>query len=157
MEFDYIQVLGFNEKHQKVNRVVPWINITIFNPKSPQKSIDAYCLVDSGSDTTFFTYEIGEYLGIDIPTGKMSLTYGVGGGCIKVFYHNVGIRIEDPKGRQKIIEYEDIIGFTKSDFPNTFPQQTGILGSMGFFRNVKVTLDYPKSIIIGKKLQYTIN
>ncbi|TSC88385.1 MAG: Uncharacterized protein G01um101416_53 [Microgenomates group bacterium Gr01-1014_16] len=157
MDFEYILAFGFNAKHQKINRIVPWINISIFNPKNESRTIDAYCLIDSGSDTTFFTSEIGEYLGYDIAIGKPFLTYGIGGSSIKIYYHRVGIKVEDPENKHEPIEYKDIMGFTKSGFPISLPQQTGILGSMGFFRNVSVFLDYPKLISINEKVSSAIN
>jgi hypothetical protein len=44
--------------------------------------------------------------------------------------------------------FEDTMGFVEGNFPLTSPEQTGVLGTEGFFRNVDVYFRYPKEIVV---------
>lgn len=149
MKFPYIKVLDF-PKHQKRERLLPWIRFGIFNPKEPANILFPLGLVDSGSDITFINHEFGESLGYDIKKGKKVEVFGVGGGSITVYLHEVGFHIHDG-GREKSIIYHGLAAFTYKDFPSSMPQQTAIFGTLGFFMHVDVTLRYPKEIIIEQK------
>lgn len=149
MEFPYIKVLDF-PKHQKRERILPWIRFGIFNPKEKSKLLYPIGLVDSGSDITIIDYEFGEALGFNIKKGIKSKVYGVGGGYIDVYFHKTGLSIDDGKGGKPIV-YSDLVAFTYKKFPATMPQQTAILGTMGFFRHLEVTFRYPKNIFIEAK------
>ncbi len=146
MNFSYVKVLDF-PKHQERQRILPWIRFGIFNPKEPSLIIYPLGLVDSGSDITFVTHELGEQLGYNITKGIKNQIIGMGGGAIDVYYHKVGIILED-KGGKQIYKFVDMIAFTYKDFPATMPQQTAILGTIGFFRHLNVCFNFPVQITI---------
>lgn len=133
-----------------IETIRPWLDIEIFNPLNGKHTdFLCSCLLDTGSDLTFLTDEIGEYLGYKVEKGIMGSIEGVGGGTIQtLFYEKVGLRIRDPFKRENDIEIIDKVGFVKNGFPYSNPQQTGILGSEGFFRWVSVYFNYPKQIEI---------
>lgn len=149
MEFPYIKVIDF-PKHQKRQRLLPWLRIGIFNPKNPSGVIYTLGLVDSGADITILDREIGEELDYDIEKGTLEKIFGVGGGSINGFAHKVGYLIENPDNTKGAIRYTDFAVFTKNPFPATMPQQTAIFGTIGLFRHLMVTFIFPKSIIINR-------
>ena len=149
MEFPYIKVIDF-PKHQKRERILPWIRFGIFNPKEESNILYPVGLIDSGSDITIIDYELGEKLGFEIKKGIKDKVYGVGGGHIDVWFHKAGLFIHDNSEKKPII-YQDFVAFTYEKFPSTMPQQTAILGTIGFFRHVDVTLRYPKNIFVEPK------
>lgn len=149
MRFNYFKVLDF-PKHQKRERLLPWIRFGIANPQNPATILYPIGLVDSGSDITIIDHEFGENLGIDIRKGIKDKVYGVGGGSIEVYFHEIEFIIDSDNSEKPII-YHDFAGFTYQEFPATMPQQTAILGTIGLFRKVDVTFNYPKSIIIESK------
>lgn len=65
MEFSYFKVIDF-PKHQKRERILPWIRFGIFNLKDQSNILYPVGLIDSGSDITIIDYEFGEKLGIGI-------------------------------------------------------------------------------------------
>lgn len=146
MRFPYLPVLDF-PNHQKRIRFLPWIRFGIANPKNKLEIIYPIGLIDSGSEITFVDFEIGKKLGFDIESGKSDRVYGVGGGFIKVYYHKSILYVQDNHLDEPIV-YEDLIAFSKEKFPITMSQQTAILGTVGFFRHLKITLSYPKYIDI---------
>lgn len=155
MIFPFKEVVVPDEKTLTTKHVVsykvirPWLRVLIFNPANPKVSFPAMCLADTGSDITFLNTEIGEYLGYKISEGKLITIHGVGGGEIKgYFFEKVGIILNDPRGRDKPIMFEDTMGFVEGNFPLTSPEQTGVLGTEGFFRNVDVYFRYPKEIVV---------
>jgi len=128
----------------------PWIDIELFNPLTKKHTgFLCSCLVDTGSDATFFNEELGQYLGYDIGAGEYREITGVGGGSVKAYFHEVGIRVNNPVGKEKPIDIVDSMGFVPGGFPISNPQQTGILGSVGFFRYVNVYFSYPRLIQIS--------
>lgn len=149
MEFPYFKVLDF-PKHQKRERFLPWIKFGIFSQENKNKILYPIGLIDSGSEVTIVDCEFAEELGIKIKKGKKNKISGVGGGIIEVWFHQVGLLVHDESDGRPII-YQDLVGFTYERFPLTMPQQTAILGTIGFFRNLKVAFDYPKSIMIEPK------
>ena len=148
MNFPYSKVLDF-PKHQKRERILPWIRFGIYNPKEPKNIIYPIGLVDSGSDVTFITSELGEELGYEIRKGVKDELFGVGGGKIDIWFHKVGIILEELKGKEAI-KFEDQIAFSFVSFPQSMPQQTAILGTIGFFRHVSVSFSYPVKISINQ-------
>jgi len=149
MDFPYIKVIDF-PKHQKRERILPWIRFGIFNPKDRSDILYPIGLIDSGSDVTIIDHELGERLGFDIKEGKRGKVYGVGGGFINVYFHKIGFFLHQRSNKESVV-YEDFSAFTYERFPLTMPQQTAILGTIGFFRHVDVTLKYPESISIKAK------
>ncbi|PIU35400.1 hypothetical protein COT03_01350 [Candidatus Shapirobacteria bacterium CG07_land_8_20_14_0_80_39_18] len=152
MRFTYLPVLDF-PNHQKRTRYLPWIRFGIANPKNKSEIVYPIGLIDSGSEITFVDYEIGEELGFDIETGKSEKVYGVGGGFIRVYYHKTILYIQNKDSEEPII-FEDWIAFSKEKFPDTMPQQTAILGTIGFFRHLKITFNYPKFIDIESNFSH---
>lgn len=150
MEFPYYKVIDF-PKHQKREKILPWFRFGIFNPQNTSKIVYPLGLVDSGSDLTIIDHELGEELGFNIKKGKKTKVVGVGGGYIEGYLHRIGFNIEDFKNKKKSIIYEDLGLFTYKKFPKSMPQQTSILGTLGFFRNLEITLKYPDVIIINLK------
>jgi len=146
MEFPYAKVLDF-PKHQKRTRILPWIRVGIFNPKSPLKIVFTLGLVDSGADISIVDREIGKELGYETAKGIPEKIIGLGGAKTYGFGHKVGFLLEDPDDNSNTIKYFDYVIFTKNTFPSTMPQQTAIYGTIGFFRHLMVTFVYPKSII----------
>lgn len=149
MEFPYFKVIDF-PKHQKRERILPWIRFGIFNLKDKSKILYPVGLVDSGSDVTIIDYEFAEELGIEVKKGKKNKIYGVGGGNIEIWFHQIGLSIDDGNSKKPII-FQDFVGFAYEKFPLTMPQQTAILGTIGFFRNINVTFNYPSRILINPK------
>ncbi len=142
MDFPYIKVTVF-PKHQKRQIILPWVRFGIYNPKNPDYVLYPLGLVDSGSGLTFVTHEFGEELGFDIKKkGIKDTVLGVGGGSIEVWFHKVGIVMKDNSGRE-LCNFTDSIAFTYRDFPASMPQQTAILGELGFFRHLKICFEYP--------------
>lgn len=150
MNFSYIKVVDF-PKHVKRERILPWIRFGAFNPNNKSNIIYPIGLVDSGSDLSFINYEIGEELGYDIKSGKPIDVIGVGGGTIKVYLHSVGIKLLDTNDKNKPIIIQDYFGFSYSSFPSSMPQQTAILGTLGFFRNLNISFNFPYYISITNK------
>lgn len=149
MTFPYIKVLRFH-KHQKRERMLPWIRFGIFNPENPSNIIYPLGLIDSGSDITFVDHEFGVKLGFDIKKGHKGEAHGLGGEKIDIYFFKVGLSISDGSKRTPIL-YKDFVGFTYREFPISMPQQTAILGTVGLFRNVDVTFSYPNYISLRKK------
>lgn len=127
---------------------MPWIKVGVFNPHNPEKIIYPLGLVDSGSDLTIINREIGESLGYEIERGRKEKIRGLGGGSLIGYIHKLGYIIENPEKPKDIIKYSDIVAFTKNVFPISYPQQTAIFGTLGFFRHLMVTFVFPKKIII---------
>lgn len=149
MKFPYIKVTDF-PRHQKRERWLPWMRVGISNPKGDSETLYPLGLVDSGSDITIVDHEIGEKLGFDIKKGKKDKVYGVGGGSIEIYFHEAILRIHDGS-KEKPIIYEDWVAFTYKKFPRSMPQQTAIFGTLGFFRHLEVTFQYPKWIIANPR------
>ena len=145
MEFPYILVTDFPQ-HQRRQRPLPWVRFGIYNPKNPDFVVYPIGLIDSGSDLTFINHEFGEQLDYDIKKGDRQEIKGVGGGSMQIYLHNVGFILEENGEKY---QYTDLMGFTYSDFPSSMPQQTAILGTIGFFRHLKVEFNFPSSIKIG--------
>ena len=148
MNFPYFLVTHWDKNHVKSESIVPWIRFGVYNPNNHTKIVYPLGLVDSGSEITFISHELGEELGFDIRNTKIrGRADGVGGGSIEIFYHRVGLILDE--GKEKY-EFIDFIGFSYSDFPTSMPQQTAILGTLGFFNHLNVSFKYPKVITIDQ-------
>lgn len=148
MNLPYVQATTWDHNHVKRESVFPWIRFGIYNPTNPTNIVYPLGLIDSGSEITFITHEFGKQLGYNIKDTKMKgHVDGVGGGSIEVFYHKVGLILDD--GKEKF-EFVDYIGFSYSDFPTSMPQQTAILGTVGFFNHLNLSLKYPTLITIDQ-------
>lgn len=113
----------------------PVIPITV---KFNNKQIDYLTLIDSGADFCIFHGEIGEYLGIDIKSGKKLEFFGVTGDKKIAYFHEIIITVG---GRDK----KCYCGFAPDFTANKMPY--GILGQKGFFDLFKITMDYNKNRI----------
>lgn len=147
MDFDYATVIDW-PKHKPRNRILPWINIGIRKPNTDE-TIWPLGLVDSGADITIADREIGEELGFNFTKAHKDTITGFGGAKVEVLILEAKFVIDNNKGKTPII-YKDFLGFTKGQFPQSHPQQTAIFGTIGLFRNVQVTFDYPRNIHIER-------
>lgn len=145
MDFAYTLVTDW-VKHKPRQRYLPWINIGIRKPGSPE-IITPLGLVDSGAELTIIEREIGEELGFDFKKAQKGEITGFGGGKVEALIIDCEYVIDDNSGRKPIV-YRDLVGFTKGQFPISHPQQTAIFGTIGLFRNTKVTFNYPKNMHI---------
>ena len=145
MDFDYALVTDW-PKHKPHQRYLPWINIGI-RKFGGKEIVNPLGLIDSGADITIVDREIGEELGFNFKKAKSDFITGFGGAKVDVFILDCEYIIDDNKGKQPII-YRDLIGFVQNQFPNSHPQQTAIFGTIGLFRNVSVTFDFPRNIHI---------
>lgn len=128
MEFEY--------KRLKSGQYRPIIPIEL---EYKDKKTRILSLVDSGADVCIFPSEVGEYLGIDIESGKEVPVQGVVEGAKSSYYlHPMLLGVSG--GGDK---YSSQVGF----MPNLSKQGYGILGQLGFFENYKVILDLPNGKI----------
>ncbi len=146
MNFEYTKVTDF-PKHQKRERILPWIRFGIFNPVNKDKILYLLGLVDSGSDVTIVDHEFGQSLGYNLEKGVEDQIVGFGGAKVPVSFHPVGFYIHDGS-KEKPIIYQDLVAFSKGKFPTSMPQQTAILGTIGFFRHLRVAFEFPKQITV---------
>jgi len=98
-------------------------------------------LIDSGADFCIFDAEIGEYLGLDIKSGKREEFGGIQErGGAEAFLHNITINIGG-------WNYKTVVGFSYDIAKHGF----GILGQKGFFDIFVVKFDLLKEEIELKK------
>lgn len=109
---------------------MPLIRINI---EHKGNDVDILALVDSGADFCIFPGDLGRGLGIDVESGKMAKTIGVGNTVTTLYFHDIIISVG---GHKKSI----YAGFT-DDVP------VSLLGNAGFFDNFDVRLDYLKDKI----------
>jgi len=94
-------------------------------------------LIDSGADFCIFDAEIGEYLGLDIKSGKREEFGGIQErGGAEAFLHNITINIGG-------WNYKTVVGFSYDIAKHGF----GILGQKGFFDIFVVKFDLLKEEI----------
>jgi len=93
-------------------------------------------LVDSGADINIFAYQLGEHLGIDIPSGERAEIIGLTGEPEEFYLHSVELVI----GRQI---YRTQAGFMKSMDDRPY----GIVGQQGLFDLFKVTFNLSRENI----------
>lgn len=117
----------------------PYLPIKITNPKSG-RSIEWYCLVDTGADTCLFSGDIATILGHKLSGRgvKSSVSMGVEGRSVATFRHTFAIALMHPtkpdtvvwRGRKKLFDCID---------HNNCPQLLGVEEFLKFFR---ITIDY---------------
>ena len=101
-------------------------------------------LIDSGADFCIFDAKIGEYLGIDIKSGKKEPFGGIQEkGGAQAFLHEVVLNIGGWK-------YKSVVGFSYDIAAHGF----GILGQKGFFDLFIVKFDLIKEEIELKERNY---
>lgn len=101
------------------------------------KELHYAALIDSGADFCIFDAEIGEYLGLDIQSGKQEEFGGIQEkGGAKAFLHQIKLNIGG-------WDYKTIVGFSYDIARHGF----GILGQKGFFDIFVVKFDLLKEEI----------
>lgn len=135
--FDFMK---FNYFKLPLSQCSEFFGNAILKPIIPIKiikgnySLRYAALIDSGADFCIFDAEIGEYLGIDIKSGKKEIFGGIQEkGGAKAFLHEV---ILDIGGWN----YKTIVGFSYDIAMHGF----GILGQKGFFDIFVVKFDLLK-------------
>ncbi len=101
------------------------------------KSLRYATLIDSGADFCIFDAEVGEYLGIDIRSGKKETFGGIQEKSgAEAFIHDIGINVGGG-------DYKIKVGFSWDIAKYGY----GILGQKGFFDIFVVKFDLLKSEI----------
>lgn len=94
-------------------------------------------LIDSGADFCIFDAEVGEYLGLDIKSGRREAFGGIQErGGAEAFLHKMNIGVGGYK-------YEATVGFSYDIAKHGF----GILGQKGFFDMFSIKFDLAKEDI----------
>jgi hypothetical protein len=102
------------------------VQFSLPKPNSPRtKRIE--CIIDSGASCCLFHSDIAEYLGIDLKTGRLQMTNGIGG-VEETWLHDICLFI--PGGAIQITA-----GFKEN------LSVAGLLGMTGFFEHFRVTFD----------------
>ncbi len=116
----------------------PIIPVAIF---IGDKRLDYAALIDSGADFCIFHGEIGEYLGLDIPSGIPETFGGVQDAAVaKAFIHEVTVNVGG-------WNYKINIGFSYDVAKYGY----GILGQRGFFDIFVVKFALAKEEIASKE------
>jgi hypothetical protein len=102
---------------------------------------DYTVLIDSGADLSVFAYELGEYLGIDVPSGVAGTFVGVAGQPEKFYIHPIKLEVGS-----RAITVE--AGFAKSMDQKPY----GIVGQQGFFDQFRVAFDLQAEVIELQRL-----
>lgn len=68
----------------------PVIPIKIINK---DRSVNYEVLIDSGADVCIFDAEIGELIGINIPSGRREIVGGIAGQTAEYFVHSIEIEV----------------------------------------------------------------
>lgn len=149
MIFPYTLV-EYSEAPRKPKVLCPWVPIEISLDSKFSLSIIALGLVDSGADFSMINGEVGEFIGINkIENGKPTTLYGVGGGSIKGYIHDIYHRIRNPKRYKDFFVFKGIAAFTdKRGFSKTDPQSTAIWGRNPLFSNSYITFNDPENFEI---------
>lgn len=113
---------GYKKYGEKFRPVVP---ITL---KNQNKSLRYEALVDSGADLCLFHAEAGEYLGIEVKSGKPFEVFGVGGKTSLYYLHKIIIEVSG-------WDFEIEAGFMPQVSGRVMPY--GVLGQRGFFDSFK--------------------
>lgn len=101
------------------------------------KELNYAALIDSGADFCIFDAEIGEYLGLDVKSGRLVEFGGIQDrGGAEAFLHSVGLNIGG-------YNYQTNVGFSRDIAKHGF----GILGQKGFFDMFAVKFDLSKEEI----------
>ena len=85
-------------------------------------------ITDSGANDCIFHAQIGESVGFDVKSGRMSETFGVDGKASTIYFHDMFLYA--PGGAMTI----------NAAFSYDLPV-AGILGMNGFFEHFKITFD----------------
>ncbi len=102
-----------------------------------KKELNYAALIDSGADFCIFDAEIGEYLGVDVRSGRSEEFGGIQErGGARAFLHDVVLNVGG-------LEYKTTIGFSYDIARHGF----GILGQKGFFDIFIVQFDLLKEQI----------
>lgn len=103
-----------------------------------RQSVRYEVLLDTGADISIMSGEIGELLGIDIPSGEPHVITGVGGAVTGGYLHKIGITIPG-------LPIYNSWAFFSTELND---MQPGILGQQGFFEYFRVSFEYSKRLIV---------
>ncbi|MDD5674341.1 MAG: hypothetical protein PHC61_09265 [Chitinivibrionales bacterium] len=121
----------------------PYLPIKITNPKE-NKSIEWYCLIDTGADSCLFSATVADILGHHL-TGlsvKSSITKGVEGRTVRTWKHSFIISLMHPTQPGKIV-WQSKKSLIDCIEHNECPL---LLGVEDFLEHFRLTLDYRKKI-----------
>jgi len=135
--------MKFNYKKFSLSNKSDFFGAAIFKPIIPVKifygeqALKYDALVDSGADFCIFDAEVGEYLGIDIRSGRKEKFGGIQElrGAV-AYLHKIDLNIGG-------WDYRTIISFSYDIAKRGF----GILGQKGFFDIFIVKFDLKKELI----------
>lgn len=117
--------------HSLLKPIVP---ITV---KLGDREIGYAALIDSGADFCIFDGEVGEYLGLDVRSGKREMFGGVQErGGAEAFLHKIILNVGG-------WDHETVVGFSYDIAKHGY----GILGQKGFFDIFVVKFDLLKEEI----------
>jgi hypothetical protein len=105
----------------------PYADIEV---SSGSKSASYLVLVDSGADINLFSAEIGDALGLDIPSGKPLSVWGATGDEQTFYVHPITVTLGD-------ISIETSAAF--ADVPHL--ESAGLAGQNGFFNYFVIKFD----------------
>lgn len=125
MKFSYLKIPTNDTKRKWIARPIIQVVLT-----SPQKSVIADALIDSGADKCLFNSELAEELGLVLENGEAEYFGGIEGGKIKCFVHKIQLQI---LGLDKKIEVS--AGFIED------LKVSAILGQEGFFDAFKIKFE----------------
>ena len=110
--------------------------------KKGSKKINYQVLVDSGADMSIFDEELGEFIGLNVRSGKPHEVFGVGGKASIYYLHKIKIEVGG-------WEYEIEAGFMPNVAGRVMPY--GLVGQKGFFDNFIIKFDLLKEEIDLKR------
>ena len=110
--------------------------------KKGSKKINYQVLVDSGADMSIFDEELGEFIGLNVRSGKAHEVFGVGGKASIYYLHKIKIEVGG-------WEYEIEAGFMPNVAGRVMPY--GLVGQKGFFDNFIIKFDLLKEEIDLKR------
>ncbi len=93
-------------------------------------TIPHFALVDSGADKNVFAYEIGELLGLDLPSGEVAEAVGITGEPTELYIHPVTLIVGEES-------FTTEVAFSRA--LDKLPY--GVVGQFGFFDYFKVEFD----------------
>lgn len=137
--------MKFPYKRVPIEPRSPYLGISVLRPIIPilityvNKPIKYDVLIDSGADFCILPAEIGEYISINVKTGKKELFGGIQeqkGIRLVAYMHEVTLNVGG-------YDYKTTIGFSY----DIAKIGCGILGQKGFFNLFKVQFDYRKEEI----------
>ena len=104
-----------------------------------EQATEVYAIIDSGADTTIFSDEIAQLLGLRVRDGIRETFVGTSGRPQVVHYHDLTIGFRSGEAEKA---YEARVGFSRLP-----ADVAGLLGQIGFLDRFSVTLNQPRQEI----------